>query len=75
MKVVRHWNSLPREIVDAPSLEVFKGRLDGALSNLMEWKVSLPIAGGWTSLSSKVPSNPNHSMILPVKHSCCTCLN
>ena len=33
MKVVRQQNRLPREVVDAPSLEVFKGRLDGALSN------------------------------------------
>ncbi|KFP22037.1 hypothetical protein Z169_05783, partial [Egretta garzetta] len=32
---VRHWNRLPREAVDAPSLTVFKARLDGALSNLV----------------------------------------
>ncbi|KFM08921.1 hypothetical protein AS27_05359, partial [Aptenodytes forsteri] len=35
MRVVRYWNRLPREVVDAPSLEVFKARLDGALSNLV----------------------------------------
>ena len=28
---MRHWNRLPREAVDAPSLEVFKARFDGAL--------------------------------------------
>ncbi|PKU42767.1 hypothetical protein llap_6932 [Limosa lapponica baueri] len=33
--VVRHWNRLPREIMDGPSLELFKTRLDGALSNLV----------------------------------------
>ena len=35
VRVVRHWNRLPREAVDAPSLEVLKARLDGALSNLV----------------------------------------
>ncbi|KFW06644.1 hypothetical protein N326_08555, partial [Eurypyga helias] len=34
-RVVRHWNRLPREAVDAPSLEVFKARLDEALGNLV----------------------------------------
>jgi len=45
MRVVRHWHRLPREAVAAPSLAVFKARLDTALSNLVWWKVSLPIAG------------------------------
>ena len=33
MKVVKHWNRLPREVMDAPSPTVFKARLDGALSS------------------------------------------
>ena len=44
MRVVKFW--LPREAVAAPSLEVFKTRLDGALSNLVQWKMSLLMAGG-----------------------------
>ena len=30
MRVVKPWNRLPREVIDAPSLETFKLRLDGA---------------------------------------------
>jgi len=35
MRVVKHWPRLPRDAVSAPSLEVFKARLVGALSNLV----------------------------------------
>ena len=38
---------LPREVADASSLEVPKASLDGALDNLVSWKASLPMAGGW----------------------------
>ncbi|KFZ59336.1 hypothetical protein N321_06879, partial [Antrostomus carolinensis] len=34
-RVVRHWNRLAREVVDAPSLEAFKARLDRALGSLI----------------------------------------
>ncbi|KFP23113.1 hypothetical protein Z169_02302, partial [Egretta garzetta] len=35
LRVVKHWNRLPREGVEAPPLEAFKARLDRALSNLI----------------------------------------
>lgn len=46
MGVVRHWNKLSREAVEALSLEVLRARLDGALSILVWWEVSLPMTGG-----------------------------
>ncbi|KFQ67974.1 hypothetical protein N335_06546, partial [Phaethon lepturus] len=35
MRVVNHWHRLPRQVVDAPSLEIFQVRLEKALSNLI----------------------------------------
>ena len=35
VRVVTHWKGMPREVVDAPSLELFKARLDVALSSLI----------------------------------------
>ena len=46
LRVVKPWPRLPREVADAPSLDMFKVRLDGALSNLVWLKMSLPMAGG-----------------------------
>jgi len=45
MKVVKHWSRLPRQEMEAPSLETFKARLDWALSNLVWLKMSLRTAG------------------------------
>ena len=33
--VVTHWNRVPKEVVDASSLEAFKARLDVALGSLV----------------------------------------
>ena len=41
-----HWNSLPEEVVDAPSLEAFKPRLDVALGSPLQWLATLHVAGG-----------------------------
>ena len=63
-RVVKHWNRLSKEAVDAPSLETFKARLDVALGSLVCWLATLHIAGGWNWMSIVVLFNPGHSMIL-----------
>lgn len=47
----------------APSLALFKAKLDGALSNLTWGKVSLPMAGRWNGEIFKVLSNTRYSMM------------
>jgi len=62
MWVMQHWNRLPREVVESPSLEILKTSLDKVLCSLL-W-VTLLRQGGWTGWPTEVPSNPDHSVIL-----------
>ena len=41
-RVVRHWNRLPKGVVDASSLEEFKAKLGGFLHHLMWWGATSP---------------------------------
>ena len=57
-------NRLPKEAVDAPSLQAFKARLDVAVGSLGCWLATLHIAGGWNWMVIVVLFNPGHSMLL-----------
>lgn len=36
-KVVKHWNTLPRELVNTPDMSVLKRLLGNALKNIIEF--------------------------------------
>jgi len=59
--LVRHWKRLPREAVNAPSLEAFKVGLDGALGSLIWWVATRlrQEASNWGG-----PSNPTTYYVL-----------
>ena len=45
LRVCSIWNRFTREVVNVPSLEVCKARLDGILCSLIYWLAALPTAG------------------------------
>jgi len=64
MRVVRYGNRLPREAVDAPPLKCSRPGWMGLRATWSSGKCPCSWQGGWNQMIFKVPSNPNHSMIL-----------
>ena len=62
LRVTEPWKRLLREVVESPSLEIFKTRLDRVLCSLL-W-VTLLWQEGWTRWPIEVPSKPYYSVIL-----------
>jgi len=44
-RVIRHWNGVPRKLVETLSLEVFKNHIDIVLRNVVYWATL--VVNGW----------------------------
>lgn len=64
MRMVEHWNRLPRGVVDAPLLGTFKVRMDEVWGTWFGWRCPCWLQGHWTRWPINVASNPNYFMIL-----------
>jgi len=47
-RVVKHWNRLPRGVVDAPALEIFKRCIAAELGDMVKWWTWQCQVNGWT---------------------------
>lgn len=49
---VRHWNKLPRDVMDVPSLEVWKARWDGAAVHVAAATAAEHLEDWWTGVQN-----------------------
>ena len=59
VRVVKYWNKLPRKVVESPSLEILKSRMDRHLSGMVQAVLGPAMRiGDWTQWPLEVPSSP-----------------